>query len=157
MTVWRSWFWNIALAFIAFGMAAIMTYVSLSRIGLSYNAINMAIFIPFSLFFWALSLRSLFLGVFVNQQRVVVRLTTRTVKIRWSEIESVAGSGPGPMGAVAGPSVTWSRAGKTRTTDLAVLGSYGLLGKGKPLGERAADDLTARLARWRKENAVSPA
>ncbi|MEU4240871.1 hypothetical protein [Actinoplanes sp. NPDC026619] len=117
----------------------------------------MAIFLPCSILLWAGFVRSFMLGVSADSDGVVARLLLRTVKIRWAEIESISGSGGvgGAVGAAAAPAIAWKRSGKVRTTGLNVLGSYNLVrGKKKPLGERDAEDLNARLARWRKENAL---
>jgi hypothetical protein len=131
-----------------FLLAIASTATVASAFGTSYAVFDAVLFGPMALVFWAICLRSLFLGVVVDSDKVVARLTKRTVKIRWSEVEAIDDSGE--------LTITWKKPDETksRTTRLNVLASYNLLGRTKPLSKRAAADLNARLAHWRKMNAA---
>ncbi|MEU8818677.1 hypothetical protein [Actinoplanes sp. NPDC048796] len=144
-TVWRSPFWNTVTAVVFLVMAFTTTASALSGWGTPYNAIDLAIFAPMAAPFWFAFLRCFALGVRADADGVRARLLWRTVTIRWAEIDAIE--------AAVAPTITWTRSGRTRTTDLRVLGSYGVLDRKRSLGERAAEDLTARLSQWRARNA----
>jgi hypothetical protein len=157
MTAWRSWFWNIFLAVCLFLMAAASTATAFSRTGQSHNALTLAVWVPISVVLWIGYVRSLTLGVRADSEGVVVRLLLRTVKIQWSEIEKISGSGgsAGATGHAVAPTITWNRSGKSVTTNLNVLGSYRYFSDKKPLGELAAEELNTRLVRWQHRNGKS--
>jgi ABC-type transport system involved in multi-copper enzyme maturation permease subunit len=149
MTTWRSKFWNIVLAIIMFGMLLCSVAAAFAGVGGSYLVPTLAIAVPLAIVFLVGFVRSFMLGVVAGPEGVTARLLLRTVKIRWSEVETIAANGS------SGGAIVWKRADKTRTTELNVLGSYDLLGRETTLGQRATADLNARLKKWRKEQAVS--
>ena len=132
-TVWRSWFWNIMLALGLIEMAAVSTaFAVLGReIGVEIGSGLLAALL------WIAAVRAVRRGVYARHDGLTVRGLSRTVKLRWEQIEAID------------TGVIWRRTAgaPARRTELAFLGSYELVRRsGQSLTERAMTDLGARLA-----------
>jgi len=161
-SVWRSWFWNIVLAFCMLTMAGILTAVAVSQLQMPGDA-AVAVGVGFGFaaaLFWLATVRSLMLGVFIRPYGIVVRGLDRTTTANWKDIETVriggSTSGAASMANSTAPIVVLRKANDAapRAIELNVLGGYGYRKSGPTLGERATAELNARLSRWRQGNST---
>lgn len=132
-TVWRSWFWNIMLALGLTEMAAVCTALAVLGRGI---AVEIGSGLAAALL-WIAAVRAVRRGVYARLDGLIVRGLSRTVKLRWEQIEAID------------TGVIWRRTAgaPARRTELAFLGSYELVRRsGETLTERAMTDLGARLA-----------
>jgi hypothetical protein len=159
-TSWRSGFWN-AVAFLGLALLGAIS------VGIAIDELRQngwVLGVPSALGgFWAATgaIRSIYAGVYVRQDGIVIRNYFWTSRIPWAQVVSIGNDRitKGVAGMVGASSVVVMRrkpgSTEVKPVELTILGNYGLgLAKTTP-ADRARVGLADYLQRWQQLNGVA--